>query len=80
MAALGNKLRPLEARRPWKHTKTSGWFMGKLGHIPLYITYNPYHPCMVYLPTFTISIKQMWANYTIHGLYGYVPTIFFSDF
>ena len=23
------------------------------------ITYNPYHPCMVYLPTFTISIKQM---------------------
>ena len=27
--------------------------------------------CMVYLPTFTIQINQMWVQHTIHGSYGY---------
>ena len=31
----------------------------------------PYHPCMVYLPTFTVKINQMQVyRYTIHGSYG----------
>ena len=29
----------------------------------------PYHPCMVYLPTFTINQPNV-GKYTIHGWYG----------
>ena len=25
---------------------------------------SPYHPCIVYFPTFTIKINQMWGKYT----------------
>ena len=35
--------------------------------------YGPYHPCITYLPTFTMKISQMYpnvGNYTIHGWYG----------
>ena len=30
----------------------------------------PYHPCMVYLPTFTIKKTPNACKYTVHGWYG----------
>ena len=30
----------------------------------------PYHPCMAYLPTFTIKNQPNVGKYTIHGWYG----------
>ena len=43
----------------------------------------PYHPCMVYLPTFTIKNQPNVGEYAIHGSYsmGYVMSIpIFSRF
>ena len=39
----------------------------------LYI-YIPQHPCMVYLPTYTLPLKiqPSVGKYTIHGCYGYL--------
>ena len=43
--------------------------------------YHPYHPCMVYLPTYIYHKNQPnVAKYTIHGSYGSQGPPFFSRF
>ena len=38
----------------------------------------PYHPCMVYLPTFTIKINQMEVNIPYMDGMGYILAAFFQ--
>ena len=55
--------------KPPKYPFIKPLFIG----VTVYIisVYNPYHPCMVYLPTCTIFYHQKQPNvsrYTIHGM------------
>ena len=50
---------------PTKQSSTTKHFCN------LYQPYYPYHPCMVYSPTFTITIKQMYVNIPYMDPMGY---------
>ena len=54
-----------------RFTKNTSW---KLGSQLPWLPY-PYHPCMVYLPTFGCFLRWNMGNvgkYTIHGCYGII--------
>ena len=53
------------------HKKTGGDIQ-----IPT-IIHVPYHPCMLYLATFTIKDQPNVGKYTIHGWYGCENTVGF---
>ena len=50
---------------PTKQSSTTKHFCN------LYQPYYPYHPCMVYSPTFTITIKQRYVNIPFMDPMGY---------
>ena len=47
-------------------------FFSSFTHHGCHVSHFPYHPCMVYLPTFGWFFMVNVGKYTIHGSYGFV--------